>query len=201
MVTRSPPCFVSNYIIRISIFHSGNARQYTSYRHRLQLSGDQRDQRRPMPPGAAQTGCFDPSEAAKVRNCPFVEPISLSAYVCYPELCHAIAAKHRQFEKALRVPRRARLRDEVFRVVSKLYEHGEYPSYSRVQATLNVDSLGDSRSIREFVQEAKQELNVRFPYSDSEAYLVDLPTFSQTRAGINRFAAEWQDYDLSHTAG
>jgi hypothetical protein len=99
------------------------------------------------------------------------EKIRLSpsrAYVCYPELCHAIAAKHRQFEKALRVQRRARLRDEVFRVVSKLYEHGEYPSYSRVQATLNVDSLGDSRSIREFVQEAKQELNVRFPYSDSE---------------------------------
>ena len=99
------------------------------------------------------------------------EKIRLSpsrAYVCYPELCHAIATKHRQFEKALRVQRRARLRDEVFRVVSKLYEHGEYPSYSRVQATLNVDSLGDSRSIREFVQQAKQELNVRFPYSDSE---------------------------------
>jgi len=38
-----------------------------SYRHRLQPSGDQR---RPMPPGAGQTGCFDPSEAAKVRNRP-----------------------------------------------------------------------------------------------------------------------------------
>ena len=99
------------------------------------------------------------------------EKIGLSpsrAYVCYPELCHAIAAKHRRHEKALFAQRRARLRDEVFRVVARLHEHREYPSYSRVQAALNVDSLGDSRSIREFVQQAKQELNVRFPYSDSE---------------------------------
>jgi len=42
------------------------------------------------------------------------------------------------------------------------------PRTVRVQAALKVDSLGDSRSIREFVQEAKQELNARFPYSDSE---------------------------------
>jgi hypothetical protein len=90
------------------------------------------------------------------------------AYVCYPELCHAIAAKHRQHEKALLAQHRARLCDEVSKIVSALHEHGEYPSYSRVQAALNVDSLGDSRSIREFVQEARQELNVRFPYSDSE---------------------------------
>ena len=99
------------------------------------------------------------------------EKIGLSpsrAYVCYPELCHAIAAKRRHHEKALLVQRRARLRDEVFRVVSRLHEHGEYPSYSRVQAALNIDPLGDSRSIRAFVQEAKQALKVPFPYSDSD---------------------------------
>jgi len=99
------------------------------------------------------------------------ENIGLSpsrAYVCYRELCHAIAAKHRQHEKALLAQRRARLREEVFKVVSALHEHGEYPSYSRIQAALNVDSLRDSRSIREFVHEAKQELNICFPYSDSE---------------------------------
>ena len=59
------------------------------------------------------------------------------AYVCYPELCHAIAAKHRQHEKALLARRRAWLHDEVFRVVARLHEHREYPSYSRVQATLD----------------------------------------------------------------
>jgi hypothetical protein len=99
------------------------------------------------------------------------EKIGLSpsrAYACYSELCHAIAAKHRHHEKALLAQRRALLRDEVFRVVARLHEHREYPSYSRVQAALKVDSLGDLRSIREFVQEAKQELNARFPYSDSE---------------------------------
>jgi hypothetical protein len=99
------------------------------------------------------------------------EKIGLSpsrAYVWYPELCHAIAAKHRQHEKALCVQRRVRLRDEVFRVVFKLYMHGEYPSYARVQATLGVSALGHSRSIMEFVQQAKQGLNVRFPYSDLE---------------------------------
>jgi len=99
------------------------------------------------------------------------EKIGLSpsrAYACYSELCHAIAAKHRHHEKALLAQRRARLRDEVFRVVSRLHEHGEYPSYSRVQAALNIDPLGDSRSIRAFVQEAKQALKVPFPYSDSD---------------------------------
>ncbi len=58
------------------------------------------------------------------------EKIGLSAsraYVSYPELCHAIAAKHRRHEKALLAQRRARLRDEVFKVVSSLHEHGEYP--------------------------------------------------------------------------
>jgi hypothetical protein len=64
--------------------------------------------------------------------------------------------------------RRAWLRDEVFRVVARLHEHREYPSYGRVQATIDPGVLGDSRSIREFVAQAKQELNTRFPYPDLE---------------------------------
>lgn len=91
-----------------------------------------------------------------------------SAYARYPDLCHAIAAKRRQHEKVLLAQRQVLLRDEVFRAVSRLHDHGEYPSCDRVRAMLGAGALRDSKLLRQFLDEAKQKLNMPGPYPELE---------------------------------
>ena len=85
------------------------------------------------------------------------------AYHWYPDLCRAIAAKRRQHERARLPERRALLRTEVFQIVSRLSARGEYPSRSRVQKILGgYFSSNWSRLIKQFLDEARQELNIPF---------------------------------------
>jgi hypothetical protein len=49
-------------------------------------------------------------------------------YDRYPELCHAIAAKRRQYWKAVMADRTQRLRKAIFAAVSELDREGLYPT-------------------------------------------------------------------------
>src|SRR5260370_17582869 len=57
-------------------------------------------------------------------------------YDRYGDLCHAIAAKRRQYWKAIVANRLRRLRKAIFAAVSNLYRKGVYPTYPPVTSFL-----------------------------------------------------------------
>ena len=82
-------------------------------------------------------------------------------YSLYPDLIHAIAARHRIRRDQSMKDRRERSRMEVFQIVADLHRQGERPSQALVQARLSADAVKDWGTISRLLKEAKRRLNIR----------------------------------------
>jgi hypothetical protein len=81
-------------------------------------------------------------------------------YDRYGDLCHAIAAKRRQYWKAIVANRIRRLRKAVFAAVSELDRKGVYPTYPRVRSFLEPDLQKQWAELTNFLREAKRQLGM-----------------------------------------
>jgi hypothetical protein len=81
-------------------------------------------------------------------------------YDRYGDLCHAIAAKRRQYWKAIVANRIRRLRKAVFAGVSELDRKGVYPTYPRVRSFLEPDLQKQWAELTNFLREAKRQLGM-----------------------------------------
>ncbi len=81
-------------------------------------------------------------------------------YDRYGDLCHAIAAKRRQYWKAVVANRIRRLRKAVFAAVSELDRKGVYPTYPRVRSFLEPDLQKQWAELTNFLREAKRQLGM-----------------------------------------
>ena len=79
---------------------------------------------------------------------------------CFPELCSAISARYSAYRKNKRLELEEKICSDVREIVLELYERGEYPSKSKVQALISKPSCFWNVSVRKTWQDSLRELNV-----------------------------------------